>query len=52
MGRVRGRRGEAQQKSRLGAGIIGFRNVVKNQRNEVVATYETAIMVRVEAEGR
>jgi acyl dehydratase len=39
-------------KSRPGAGIIKFRNVVKNQRNEVVATYETAIMVRVEAEGR
>jgi acyl dehydratase len=39
-------------KSRPGAGIIKFRNVVRNQRNEVVATYETAIMVRVEAEGR
>jgi acyl dehydratase len=39
-------------KSRPGAGIIRFRNVVRNQRNEVVATYETAIMVRVEAEGR
>jgi acyl dehydratase len=39
-------------KSRPGAGIIKFRNVVRNQRNEVVATYETAIMVRIEAEGR
>jgi acyl dehydratase len=39
-------------KSRPGAGIIRFRNVVRSQRNEVVATYETAIMVRVEAEGR
>jgi len=39
-------------KSRPSAGIIKFRNVVRNQRNEVVATYETAIMVRVEAEGR
>jgi len=34
-------------KSRPGAGILKFRNIVKNQREEVVATYETALMVRV-----
>jgi len=39
-------------KSRPGAGIVRFRNVVKNQRNEVVATYETAIMVRAEVGGQ
>ncbi|MEM2954176.1 MAG: MaoC/PaaZ C-terminal domain-containing protein [Candidatus Bathyarchaeia archaeon] len=34
-------------KSRPGAGILKFRNVVKNQRDEVVATYDTALMVRI-----
>ncbi len=34
-------------KSRPGAGILKFRNVVKNQRNEVVAEYETALMVSI-----
>jgi len=34
-----------RSKSKPGAGIVRFRNVVKNQRDEVVATYETAIMV-------
>jgi len=33
-------------KSRPGAGILKFRNIVKNQKDEVVATYETALMVR------
>jgi acyl dehydratase len=37
-------------KSRPGAGIIKFRNVVKNQRNETVASYEAALMVRISAE--
>jgi len=32
-------------KSRPGAGILKFKNTVKNQRDEVVATYETALMV-------
>jgi len=32
-------------KSRPGAGILRFRNTVKNQRNEDVATWETAIMI-------
>ncbi|MEM2947402.1 MAG: MaoC/PaaZ C-terminal domain-containing protein, partial [Candidatus Bathyarchaeia archaeon] len=34
-------------KSKPGAGILKFRNVVKNQRDEVVATYDTALMVRI-----
>lgn len=34
-------------KSRSGAGILRFRNTVRNQRDEVVATYETALMVRI-----
>jgi len=34
-------------RSRPGAGIIRFRNVVKKQGGEVVATYDTAIMVRI-----
>ena len=33
-------------KSRSGAGILKFKNTVKNQRDEVVATYETVLMVR------
>ncbi len=32
-------------KSRPGAGILKFRNIVKNQRDEEVATWETAVMV-------
>ncbi|MDH5816697.1 MAG: MaoC/PaaZ C-terminal domain-containing protein [Candidatus Nezhaarchaeota archaeon] len=39
-------------KSRPGAGIVKFRNYVKNQRDEVVATYETTLMVRMRAEGQ
>jgi len=39
-------------KSRPGTGILRFRNAVRNQRDEVVATYETALMVRIEPEGR
>ena len=34
-------------KSRQGVGILKFRNIIKNQKDEVVATYETALMVRV-----
>ncbi|MBS7636826.1 MaoC family dehydratase N-terminal domain-containing protein [Candidatus Bathyarchaeota archaeon] len=34
-------------KSRPGAGILKFRNFVKNQRDEVVAEYDTALMVRI-----
>ncbi|MFQ5999208.1 MAG: MaoC/PaaZ C-terminal domain-containing protein [Candidatus Bathyarchaeia archaeon] len=33
-------------KSMPGAGILVFKNTVKNQRDEDVATWETAIMVR------
>jgi len=33
-------------KSRLDAGILKFRNIVKNHRDEVVAIYETALIVR------
>jgi len=32
-------------KSRPGAGILRFKNTVKNQRDEDVATWETALMV-------
>jgi acyl dehydratase len=32
-------------KSRPGAGILKFRNAVKNQRDEVVATWEESLMV-------
>jgi len=32
-------------KSRPGAGILKFRNTVKNQRDDVVVTYETTLMV-------
>ena len=32
-------------KSMLGAGILKFKNTIKNQRDENVATWETAIMV-------
>ncbi|MEM2534777.1 MAG: MaoC/PaaZ C-terminal domain-containing protein [Candidatus Nezhaarchaeales archaeon] len=39
-------------KSRPGAGIVKFRNYVKNQRDEVVATYETTLMIRIRAEGQ
>jgi len=34
-------------KSRPCTGIVRLRNVVRNQRNEVVAMYETALMVRM-----
>lgn len=37
---------ERPSKSKPGACILRFMNVVKNQRDEVVATYETALMVR------
>jgi len=37
-------------KSRPGAGILKFRNAVKNQRDEVVATWETALMVRAKGQ--
>lgn len=33
-------------KSKPDLGILKFRNTVKNQRDEVVAAYETALMVR------
>ncbi|MEM3464223.1 MAG: MaoC/PaaZ C-terminal domain-containing protein [Candidatus Bathyarchaeia archaeon] len=39
-------------KSRPGAGILKFKNSVKNQRDEVVATYETALMVSAQAKGQ
>jgi acyl dehydratase len=39
-------------KSRPGAGILKFRNSVKNQRDEVVATYETALMVSTRTKGQ
>jgi acyl dehydratase len=39
-------------KSRPGAGVLKFRNSVKNQRDEVVATYETALMVNTRAKGQ
>ncbi|MGB9713396.1 MAG: MaoC/PaaZ C-terminal domain-containing protein [Candidatus Bathyarchaeales archaeon] len=39
-------------KSRPGAGILKFRNAVKNQRDEVVATYETALMVSMRTKGQ
>jgi len=34
-------------KSRPGTGVVRLRNVVRNQRNEVVVMYETALMVRM-----
>jgi len=34
-------------KSRPGTGIVRLRNVVRNQRGEVVVMYETALMVRM-----
>jgi acyl dehydratase len=36
-------------KSRLETGILKFKNTVKNQRNETVATWETALMVPTRA---
>jgi acyl dehydratase len=39
-------------KSRLGAGILRFKNTVKNQRDEDVATWETAIMVSTRPKGK
>ncbi|MGQ9624184.1 MAG: MaoC/PaaZ C-terminal domain-containing protein [Candidatus Bathycorpusculaceae bacterium] len=37
-------------KSRPDTGILKFRNAVKNQRDEVVATWETALMVRAKGQ--
>ena len=39
-------------KSMPGAGILKFKNVVKNQRDEDVATWETAIMVSKKPKGQ
>jgi len=39
-------------KSRSGAGILRFKNTVKNQRDEDVATWETALMVSTRPKGR
>ena len=39
-------------KSRLGAGILRFKNTVKNQRDEDVATWETALMVSTRPKGK
>ena len=39
-------------KSMPGAGILRFKNTVKNQRDEDVATWETALMVRRRPEER
>ena len=39
-------------KSRPGAGILRFKNTVKNQRDEDVATWETAIMVSMRPKGK
>jgi acyl dehydratase len=38
-------------KSRPNAGILKFKNVVKNQREETVATWESALMVCKRPEG-
>jgi len=38
--------------SRPGTGILRFKNTVKNQRNEDVATWETAIMVSTKPKGK
>jgi len=39
-------------KSRPGAGILKFKNTVKNQRDEDVATWETALMVSTKPKGQ
>jgi len=39
-------------KSRPGAGILSFKNTVKNQRDEDVATWETALMVCMRPKGK
>lgn len=39
-------------KSRPDAGILKFKNTVKNQRDEEVATWETALMVSTRPKGR
>lgn len=39
-------------KSRPGAGILRFKNTVKNQRDEDVASWETAIMVSTRPKGK
>lgn len=38
-------------KSRPDAGILKFKNIVKNQRDEEVATWETALMVSARSKG-
>jgi len=37
-------------KSRANAGILRFKNIVKNQKNEVVATFESALMIKIPSE--
>jgi len=39
-------------KSRPGVGILKFKNTVKNQRDEDVATWETALMVGMRPKGQ
>ena len=39
-------------KSMPGAGILKFKNTVKNQRDEDVATWETALMVSMRPRGK
>ena len=39
-------------KSRPGAGILKFKNTVRNQRDEDVATWETALMVSTRPKGQ
>jgi len=39
-------------KSRPGAGILRFKSAVKNQRDEDVATWETALMVSTRPKGK
>jgi len=39
-------------KSMPGAGILKFKNAVKNQRDEDVATWETALMVSMRPKGQ
>jgi len=37
-------------KNRANAGILKFKNIVKNQRNEVVVTWESALMIKIPSE--
>jgi acyl dehydratase len=39
-------------KSRPGTGILRFKNVVKNQRDETIATWETALLVEAQQKGQ